>query len=59
MAKKKEDIKEGNVLVTLNKAYQFGTGKDAVSVKAGEEVELTAEQLANVDKKDIVRDEKN
>lgn len=56
MAKEK---KEGTTTVKLSKRYQFGTGKDAVVVPAGVEVELTPEQLANVDKKDIVRDEKN
>jgi len=45
--------------VTLNKRYQFGTGKDAVVLEAGKPYELTEAQLANIDKKDIVRDEKN
>lgn len=57
MAKGKKEAAEGNVLVKLNKSYQFGTGKNAVKVAAFEEVELTAEQLAVVDKKDIVKDE--
>lgn len=56
MAKKIKST-EDNTLVTLNKRYQFGTGKNSVILEAGEEVEVTPEQLANIDKKDIVRDE--
>lgn len=59
MAKEKKQAAEGTTVVTLNKSYQFGTGKDAVKVNAFEEVELTADQLANVDKKDIVKAEEN
>lgn len=58
MAKKKAVAGEGGTTsVKLSKNYTFGTDpKTAVSVKAGETVELTAEQLANVDENDIVNE---
>jgi hypothetical protein len=55
--KEKEKVSEGNVSITLNKSYQFGTGKDAVTLPADKEIQVTPEQLANIDKNDIVRDE--
>ncbi|MBW7887449.1 MAG: hypothetical protein H3C35_03685 [Bacteroidetes bacterium] len=44
--------------VTLAKEYRFMNGKEVVVIPANKEVELDDAQLKNIDKKDIVTDEK-